>query len=491
MNLEKLSGVELGREVNAKRISPCEVIDYFEKRISRRNPSINAFVYTKFDEAREEAKILENRLMKGECLGPLAGVPVALKDFLPSKKGWTSSHGGVKSFVTVDDSDSAFYAAAKRCGAIAVGKTNSPSFGFRGTCDNKMYGATSTPFNVSRNSGGSSGGSASAVSDGLVYAAEGGDAGGSIRIPASWCGCFGFKPSAGAIPSVCRPDAWAATHPYCCSGPLSRTVEDAAVILNEMVGFDLRDPLSVPLCFDDFRLLKDKPFKKLRLGLTMDFGVFPTPCNEIVSAIENAVKQFEKCGVEIKLLDFQIKTPREKLERTWLRSICIDTALDLHILKEREGTDLLEDHLDELPEEFAEWNREALKSSMLDYREFHEIRTELLDAHLKAFEDCDLIVSPVTGCLPVENKPNGNTKGPLNISNESVDPLIGFAYTYLENMTGFPAASVPVGVSKENLPIGMQVIGKRYRDPDVIRFSYMIEKLMPWGYEIPYRRFVD
>ena len=219
-------GHELGDMVNNKEISPVEVIDYFQKRINQRDPSLNAFTYTKFDEALEEAKSLESRIMKGEYCGPFAGVPIGLKDFLPSKKGWTNSHGGVKSLIQVDNCDSEFYKAAKKLGAIAVGKTNAPAFGFSGACYNKMYGATSNPFDITRTSGGSSGGSAAAVADGLLLFAEGGDAGGSIRIPAGWCNLFGFKASVGSIPSYCRPDGWAATHPYCCNGALTKCVRD-------------------------------------------------------------------------------------------------------------------------------------------------------------------------------------------------------------------------------------------------------------------------
>ena len=152
--LETLSALELGEKVNFKEISPVEVIEYFRARVEARNPSINAFVYTKFDEAMKEAEELEKMILAGDHFKPLAGVPIGLKDFLPTKKGWTASHGGVPSLITVDDCDSEFYKAARSLGAIAIGKTNAPSFGFRGVCDNKLYGPTSTPFNVEYNSGG-------------------------------------------------------------------------------------------------------------------------------------------------------------------------------------------------------------------------------------------------------------------------------------------------------------------------------------------------
>ena len=259
MKLEELSGIELGSEVNSGNITPTEVIDYFANRIEKRNPSINAFTYTKIEEAKDEAKKLEERIVKKEDVGPFAGVPVGLKDFLPSKKGWTNSHGGVKSLIMEDPEDSAFYTAAREAGAIAVGKTNAPAFAFRGTCDNKLYGPTSTPFKVGYNSGGSSGGSAAAVADGLLPMAEGSDGGGSIRIPSSWCSCFGFKASVGTIPSICRPDGWTATHPYCFNGAITRTVSDSAMMLNYMAKYNPRDPLSLDHGKKDFTELMKKP----------------------------------------------------------------------------------------------------------------------------------------------------------------------------------------------------------------------------------------
>lgn len=484
MELEYLSGIELGRLVNRKQMSPVEVIDYFEKRVEKRNPSINAFVYTKFEEARAEAKKLEDRILKGEYGGAFAGVPVGLKDFLPTKKGWTASHGGVKSLITVDDENSMFYEAARALGAIAIGKTNAPSFGFRGTCDNKMYGPTSTPFNTEYNSGGSSGGTAAAVADGLIPMGEGGDAGGSIRVPAAWCNCFGFKPSAGVVPSVCRPDAWSATHPYCCGGPITRTVEDAMVLVHKMVKYNPRDPLSVEVPTDWFKDAAMNRARDLRIGITFDFDLFPQPDKSIVSKMLSAVSALESLGVEVTPVHFQFKHSLEEIQDAWLRGICIDTAIDMELWK-RDGFELVHD---DVPEDFWYWNQIALSSTMMDYRKFHDIRTDILDAHLDVFNQYDIVLAPVTGCLPVRNDSNGDTKGPMWISGRRVDPLIGFAYTYLENMCGNPAASVPIGLSEEELPIGMQIIGPRYRDPDVFAVARALEAVNPWHYNIPKNR---
>lgn len=477
------SALELGTLVATKKISPTEVLDAYEKRIAEINPKINAIVYTRFAEARIRAQELEEKIARGEYVGPFAGVPVGLKDFLPSKKGWTASHGGVKCLVTEDPYDSEICKAMEKLGAIVIGKTNAPAFGFRGTTDNKMYGPTSTPFKIGYNSGGSSGGSASAVSAGLLAIAEGGDAGGSIRIPAAWCGCFGFKPSAGLVPSVCRPDAWTATHPYCCGGPITRTVNDAANVLSAMIKYDPRDPISVPTPPDLVRnIISRLPVvegRTFKIGYTFDFNLFADPEDEIKSAIMNAIEVLKNLGYEVEPVEFKFNHTREEIENAWLRGICIDTAIDCELDKRR-GFDLIGDHSEDLPEAFIKWNNIAIKSDMMDYREFHEIRTDILDAHCDIFDNYDIILAPISGCLPVKNATNFDTKGPEYIKDAAVDPLIGFGYTYLENMIGTPAASIPIGLSEEGLPIGLQVIGRRYEDDKVFAICRQLEKELPW-----------
>ena len=482
MQLEKLSAKQLGQLVNSKAISTVEVIDYFEEHIEKRNPSINAFVYTKFDEAREEAKELEERIMKGYYVGPFAGVPVGLKDFLPSKKGWPASHGGVKSYQTIDPEDGVIYSAMKRLGCIAVGKTNAPAFGFRATTDNKMYGPTSTPFKVGYNSGGSSGGSAAAVADGLVFLAEFGDAGGSGRVPAAWCGVFGYKPSAGVMPSICRPDAWTATHPYCGGGVGSRNVEDAAIVFDEARAFDLRDPLSVPMSFSSAYLEVGKSIRDLKVGYTLNFNLFARPEDEIVDNFLENVSIISKEVASIKEVNFHFDYSRSQLEEAWLRGINIDDAVNPVVQQ------LIEEHPEDLPDALIKWSKIAKESTMEDYLQFHKIRTNILDAHVDAFDDVDVIISPVTSCMPVKNSTDFDTKGPSVINGQNVDPLIGYCQTFLQNMVGFPAASVPCGISKEGLPFGLHVITKRYDDNTMFRFASAFEKLRPWSYDIPFTR---
>lgn len=478
-DLAYLSALEIGKKVNEKSISPTEVLKYFEERIKVRNPSINAFVYTKFEDAYTEAKLLEERLAKGENCGPFAGVPIGLKDFLPSKKGWMNDHGGVKALTRLDDFDSEFYAAAKRLGAIAIGKTNAPAFAFRGTTDNKLYGPTSTPFNVKHNSGGSSGGTAAAVADGLIPLGEGSDGGGSIRIPSSWCNCFGYKPSVGLVPSVCRPDGWTATHPYCFNGAITRNVADAKVIYNEMFHYDAADPLSLPFASDID--LHFTPNYNKKIAVTYDFDLFDTD-PEIVAKVEEAVRVFEKLGYRVDLVHFNWKTSLKEMAEMWCRSISIDTSIDLELWK-KEGLDLVKDHREELNEEFIKWQEIAIASKVMDYRRFNEIRTEILDAQNAIFKDYVAILAPVTSCLPVLNTDDRDTMGP-----KDVEPLIGFCETFFENFTGNPACSVSAGLSKDNLPIGLQIIGRKWEDSIVFDLARRFEGAQPWDYIIPASR---
>lgn len=486
--LEYLSAAEIGKLVNSKQISPTEVIDYFAARIQKRNPSINAFVYERFEYAIFYAKEIEKRILSGENAGPFAAVPFAMKDFLPSKAGWQNSHGGVRSLIATDPYDSRFTYAMEKAGGIAIGKTNAPAFGFRGTCDNFLYGPTSTPFNTDYNSGGSSGGSAAAVADGLVPVAQGTDGGGSIRIPAAWCSCFGLKPSKGIVPDVSRPDAWAATHPYCSDGGITKTVEDSAILLSFMANYDTRDPISINSGTKDYTVFLDRSIKGMKIGFTPDFGIFPVD-REVKETVEKAALCLRDAGATVEPMDFKINRTANELAEMWCRSICVDTAIDLTLQKEN-GFDLIKDHSDELPKEFIYWNEAVQKGGIMNYYEFNRSRTDILDAFENAFEKYDIIISPTTVCLPVKNEKDGDTKGPDTVNGVKCERLIGFCETFMQNFSGHPAASVPAGLSQSGLPIGMQITGKMFRDGDVISVSSAFEKLKPWHefYNIPFSR---
>lgn len=478
MQLETLSAVQIGDLVNKGEVSPVEVIRYFAQRIDTLNPKVNAFTYTKVDEAIKEAEKLELRILKGEYGGPFAGVPVGLKDFLNSKKGWSNTHGGVPALKAIDTCNSRFYSAAKKLGAIAIGKTNAPPFGFKGTCDNTMYGPTHNPYNLEYNSGGSSGGTAAAVASGMIPLGEGGDAGGSIRIPAAWCNCFGFKAGLGSVPSVCRPDGWTATHPYCFNGGITKTVEDSAILFDAMNQYDPRDPISLPFKHTA-RLKMSNPIRGRKVVFTPDFGIFPVD-PRIASLVEAAAKEFRHAGAIVLNDDIRFKHSLDELARCWCRSISLDTTLDIQEWK-RNGLDLIGDHSDELTPEFIYWYHKTLETNIFDIREFNEIRTDVLDTFENAFKDADIIISPVSGCMPLKNSdqtPEAIRKIAGTELSKDTD-FISFAMTFPINFVGYPAASIPIGFI-DGLPVGMQIVARQYHDADVFMFAHAYEKMHPY-----------
>ncbi len=487
LKLEYLSAAQIGRLVNAKTITPTEVLQYFEKRIKERNPSINAFVYTKFDEAYEKAKELEERLARGEYCGPFAGVPFALKDFLPSKQGWTHSKGGVKCLIREDPYTGTFCQAMEDAGGIAIGKCNAPAYGFRGTTDNKLYGPTSTPFDIRYNAGGSSGGSAAAVADGLVPIAEGGDAGGSIRVPAACCNLVGFKAGVGTIVENVRPDGYSITHPYCHGGGECKTVEDAAILLNYMAKYDPRDPNSyerqIPINYIDeinetnsrYINLEKAP---LKIAFTTNFDLFEVE-QEVADKVREAAMKFRDAGAIVEEVHFNFKHTAKEFSEQWCKGITIDCALEVNHDK-KDGWNYLEEHPEDFPEEFLYWKKVCDNLGIEDLYKFNLARTDILDNFEDIFEEYDLIISPVMCCLPVKNANNRNTKGPDQINGKPVEGLIGWCETFLVNFVGNPAASIPAGLSNSGLPIGMQIIGRRHHDEDVLKSAKLFENIQPW-----------
>ncbi|MDO8863793.1 amidase [Haliea sp. E1-2-M8] len=476
-DLAYLSATELALRIRRRDFSPVEVVDAFIARIEKRNPSLNAFVFLGFDDARKSAKQAEKELMSGEALGPLHGVPVAIKDLFDFKPGWPATLGGIRALKNnITDFHCAFAARIEAAGGILVGKTNSPVMGFRGTCDNYLFGPTRNPFDTKKNTGGSSGGSAAAVADGLVPFAEGSDAGGSIRIPAAWCNLVGYKASYGRTPVHMRPNAFAATNPFVHEGPITRTVEDAALALNVLSGYDPADPFSIDEEID-FTESTRRSIRGWKIAYSPDFDVYPVD-SRVADTVAKAVRAFEEAGAIVEQVKVGIKRPQTELCDLWCRLI---TPLNVQGLEgfKAAGLDLLRDHREDFPPEYLRWIDAGPDMKMLDIANDQSIRTEIYDAIQGVLNNYDLLITPTLGCMPVDNANDGNTLGPSEINGEPVDPLIGWCLTYLINFTGHPAASIPAGLVN-GLPVGMQIIGKRYADSDVLAASATFERLRPW-----------
>lgn len=474
---------ELSDLIRKKELSPVELMENVISRIEKQNGETNAFVYVDFEAAREKAKMAETQIMEDKYIGPLHGIPTAIKDLFDFKPGWPSTYGGIPALKNNITNIYCVYAERiEKAGAIIVGKTNSPIMGFRGTCDNPLFGPTRNPFNLNKNSGGSSGGSAAAVADGLVPIAEGTDGGGSIRIPSSWSGLYGFQPSFGRVPMVMRPNAFGSTAPFLYEGPMTRTVEDAAIGMNALAGYDSRDPLSINQKVDFITALH-KPLTGWKIAYSADFDVYPVD-HRIKEVIGNAVNRFEEAGAHIEEVSFGIKHDQFELSSLWCRLIMAGCVGAFEGFKQQ-GIDLLKDYRDELPEEFLYWFEQTQEMKTLDHIRDQAMRSDIFDAIENVFGQYDLIITPTLACLPVDNATNGKTKGPSHINGIEVDPLIGWCMTYFTNFTGHPAASIPAGLIDE-LPVGMQIIGKRHADLDVFTASSVFEHLQPWDhiYEI-------
>ena len=478
---------DLAVRIRRRELSPVEVVDATIERIEARNDGLNAFVFRGFDDARAAAEKAERKLTAGEPLGPLHGVPTAMKDLFDFKPGWPSTFGGVRALRDfVPDFYCAFAERIEQAGAIIVGKTNSPVMGFRGTCDNPMFGPSRNPFDTTRNTGGSSGGSAAAVADGLLTFAEGTDGGGSIRIPASWCGVYGFKASFGRIPVFLRPNVFGALTPFIHEGPITRTVEDAALALNALAGYDPRDPFAIAEDVD-FTAAVRAPIDDMRIAYTRDWGVFPID-RRVSDVVGEAARAFEDAGAHVEEVKLGITRDQRELSDLWCRLIM---PLNIEAFEnfKANGLDLLGDHRDDFPPQYLRWIDEGYALSAIDVARDQQMRTEVYDAFQAVLADYDLIVGPTLCALPVENSDDGNTVGPSEVNGEPIDELIGWCPTYLINYTGHPAASIPAGLS-EGLPVGMQIVGQRYADEDVLAASAAFERMRPWrdAYRIPQAR---
>lgn len=475
--LAYMSATELAGRIRRRDISPVEVMDATLARIEKRNPSLNALIFIDAEGARQEAKRAEDAVMRGDALGALHGVPSAIKDLFDFKPGWPATFGGVRVLKdNIAEWHCPFAERIEKAGAVLVGKTNAPVMGLRGTCDNPLFGPTRNPFDTRLNAGGSSGGSAAAVADGLLPLAEGTDAGGSIRIPAAWCGVYGYKASYGRVPVIIRPNAFAGDLPFVFEGPITRTVEDAALALTALSGYDPRDPLSLDETVDFTTALK-RDIKGWKIGYSADFDVFPVD-PRIAAVVADAVRAFEAAGAHVEPVKLGIRHTQRELSDAWSR-LMMPLNLGTFEAVKAAGLDLLGDHRDDFPPEYLHWIEVGQRMTMMDLMHDQAIRSEVYDAVQGAFATYDLIVTPTLAAMPVENRDDGNTVGPSEVNGEPVDPLIGWCLTYPINFTGHPAASIPAG-EVDGLPVGMQIIGRRYADANVLAASAAFEQLRPW-----------
>ena len=455
------SAIELGRLIRRGEISPVEVINAFLTRIEMINPKINAINTLVAEKAMAVAKEAESSLYRSDAApGLLHGVPLLVKDNVFTR-GIKTTFGSLLYENFVPAEDAVLVARLKDAGAIVTGKTNLPEYGMVPVTDNLLFGATFNPWDPAKTCGGSSGGSAAAVAAGLGPIATGNDAGGSIRIPASLCGVYGLKPSFGRIPRYPR---FSGMETIAHEGPITRTVSDAALMLDIMSGPDDRDRYSLPFPKGNFlKQLKDS-VKGIKIAFNMDLG-YVVASREVKELVRQAVSVFSEMGAVLEEVDIEL----------------LNMEKDLRIMATSELITANEGRLEEWKSKAHPFNLPLF--SMADRFTSRDIvriqfrREELWDKVRLLFEKYDLLLTPAS---PVAAFDITEGVGPDQIDGWPVKRMSWLGFTLPFNFTGQPAASVPCGFTGKGLPVGLQIIGRRFDDQAVLNASAAFEKARPW-----------
>jgi Asp-tRNA(Asn)/Glu-tRNA(Gln) amidotransferase A subunit family amidase len=446
---------ELADKIASRELSPVELMDAVLDRIEEQQPRVNAFCLLRAHEAREEARAAQD----AEPRGPLHGIPISIKD-LTSTKGIRTTFGSKAYAGNVPDVDATFVTRLREAGAIVLGKTNTPEFGNKGVTDSPLNGTTANPWSLDRTAGGSSGGAAAAVAAGLGPLAEGSDGAGSIRIPASFCGVVGFKPSFGRVPMYPRNGYHTISH----HGPLARTVADAALMLSVMAGPDQRDPHIRNEPPADYRAAVQHPeIEGWTIGFSPDFGHLPVE-PEVAEIVAHAVGAFEDLGANVEQAP-ALPDAREPMAVIWrvVFEAIVREQIAPHI-----GPDEMDPHLRELAAEGVRIDAATYYDAVSLFRIafFHEME--------KLFGRHRLLVSPTLAVAPFPHPEHGRP-GPETVAGEAVNPFLGWLLTYHFNLTGQPAISIPCGFTEDGLPVGLQIAGRPGADEDVLRAAAAFE----------------
>ncbi len=445
----------LARALEGRRISPVEVTEAVLGRIEERDGGLNSFVTVAPERAMEAARRAEREILAGRYRGALHGVPLGLKDLI-STAGLRTTMGSAFFEDHVPDSDAAVVEKLEEAGAIVVGKTNTHEFAYGTTGDRSRFGPVGNPHDPSRISGGSSSGSGAAVAAGLVYGALGTDTGGSIRIPAALCGAVGMKPTFGRVSKRgVFPLAWTLDH----VGPLTRTVEDNALVLNALAGHDPEDPYSVRREPEDFTRELGRGVRGGVVGVPSGF-YFEDLHAEIEARILEAVEAFRVLGAEVRPV--AVPLLRETLDAQ--RLVLAAEAYAVHA-----------ERLRTKPERFDEEVRErvAAGEALLAYEYAVAQRTRLasLRVFCRALEGVDVLLTPT---VPIPATEIGQRAVRIGGHEEAVRATLN-RLTGPTNLNGLPSLSVPCGLTGSGLPVGLQIMGRPFDEATLYRYGHAFE----------------
>jgi aspartyl-tRNA(Asn)/glutamyl-tRNA(Gln) amidotransferase subunit A len=472
-----LSATELVAAYRAKRLSPVEVTHVVLERIDRLNPTLNAFVLVDHESALRDARAAEARWLRGEPAGPVDGVPASVKDLILAK-GWPTLRGSL----TVDaggpwDEDAPSTARLRESGAVLLGKTATPEFGWRGSTDSPRHGITRNPWDTTKTPGGSSGGAVAAIASGLGALATGTDGGGSIRIPAAFTGTVGLKAHFGRVPAWPLSPMGTVAH----VGPQVRTVEDAALMLDVLARPDARDWMALPppagswaaaLAGDAARaggLPPGDDLHGLRIAYSPRLGYVPHVDAEIEAAVAKAAEVFARLGARVERVDPGIDDPAALFAVHWFASA-------RNLLHRLPGAKLAQ--LDPGLRASIEY---AERYTVDDFLDAQKARGELALRMQRLHRDWDLLLTPGTAVQPFEV---GRVMPPPP---PGVAPLNGTDWTWWTpfsfpfNLTQQPALVMGCGFSEAGLPLSLQLVAPNHREDLCLRAARAYERVTPWG----------
>jgi aspartyl-tRNA(Asn)/glutamyl-tRNA(Gln) amidotransferase subunit A len=451
--------------VRSRKVSAVEVVEKHLKRIEAANPSLNAFVFVDPAAALKSAQSIDMRIRRGEDPGPLAGVPFAIKD-LDDCAGMPTSRGSMlykgQPPVSID---SPHVARARAAGAVMIGKTATPEFGWLSITASKAWGITRNPWDTTKTPGGSSGGSSAAIASGMAPLATGSDSGGSIRSPAAFTGLVGLKPSFGRIGQMAVGDRQV-------SGCLSLDVRDTARFLDVAARPAPFDRTSLPPTSQSYEKLMDTlHVSGLRAVWSSDLGYIPTE-HECIDVARRAAEALVRAA-KLVLLDRPVS-----FANNWRVSIRPTTGVRLGEL-ELDG--LWPAKEDQLTEEVRDAFSKAGSFTSIDLASAERAKRELFVQVAELFEEVDVLLTPATTVvsLPAEGPV------PVVIAGREAQTTGAEAHLRLANLAGLPAISVPAGLSSTGFPIGLQIICPRWRDDMVLRLAHILEVAQPWPHRAP------
>ena len=460
---------ELRDLIASRQVTSVELTELYLTRIESLDGQLNSYLTLTPDIALAQARRADEATARGESLGPLHGLPISLKD-LQMTKGVRTTGGSLAFADRVPDADAACVESVLNAGAVMLGKTNTPEFGLLGANENRLGEPCRNPWNPERTSGGSSGGAGAATVAGLCALATGGDGGGSIRIPASFNGIYGIKPTQGRISSYTGVDVPPAANITSQQGPMTRTVADTAMLLQVMSGYDPRDSSSLRQPVPDFVAALDQSIEGLRIGWTPDFGYAPAD-SEVTAASEAGASLFEELGCSVEESDLSLDNPFD----TWIVFFAGNAyAVNGHLL----------DDPDDPLTWYGRWAIEqGAQVTAADYIRALGERDRMINQFMDQFDKFDLLLSPTMATTAFSTERYPETVGgqePYPI------PAWGFLpYTHPINTIGFTAASIPCGFDSDGMPIGLHIIGKPGDEETVLAASRAFEEARPWAHLRP------